>query len=178
MFIKIFVWMSSRRRSLNKSTSKARYSSVFPVVNLSNLSLGCLLLILVTGCSTTRQVAVVDRVQHDTLYMNKIQYDSIYRNDSFLMDYHPSKEFIYLFDSVLVMKVDTMYIRDKKVEYKYKYLRDTTYIHKVDTIPVIQQVEVVKTEKYIPPWIKWLATFGAIALLLLVLMILRKLKVI
>lgn len=171
IFSKIFIRMSSIKDAILQifPTPKATHWSAF--------SLGCLFLILITGCSTSRQVAVVDRVQHDTLYMNKIQYDSIYQNDSFLMDYHPSKDYIYLFDSVFVMKVDTMYIRDKKVEYKYKYLRDTTYIHQVDTIPVIKTVEVVKTEKYIPPWINTLAWIGGICILLIILSIVLKLTI-
>jgi len=124
-----------------------------------------LLCLTMCSCGSSKQLTVVDRVTHDTLYINKIQYDSIYQNDSFLMDYHPSKEYVYLFDSVLVMKVDTMYIRDKQVQYKYKYLRDTTYFHHVDTIPVIQQVEVVKEVKKPLSWFDRLCRYSFFMLL-------------
>jgi len=130
--------------------------------------------LVLIGCGTTKQIEVVDRVTHDTLYMNKVQYDSIYLNDSFIMDYHPSKEFIYLLDSILIMKVDTMYIRDRQLEYKYKYLHDTTYIHRVDTIPVIHTIEVEKPIKYTPWYAKALAWLGVILLLFLIIRIIIK----
>ena len=33
---------------------------------------------LITGCATERQLQVVDRIQRDTIYINKVHYDSIY----------------------------------------------------------------------------------------------------
>lgn len=43
-----------------------------------------------------------------------------------------------------------LYIRDVQYDYKYKLLRDTVYKVQIDSIPVIREVEVVKTKRYIP----------------------------
>lgn len=137
-------------------------------------------LVFVCSCSTTKYVPqVVEHVTHDTLYLNHQQYDSIYVHNSSTTDYHIGTiDTVYLSRIGTNLRVDTIYRDRIKTDYKYKLLRDTIYQVKCDSIPVIKEVEVVKTEKYIPPWIKWLATIGAIALLLLVLMLLRKVKVI
>ena len=96
---------------------------------------------VLTGCATTRQTQVVERVSRDTLYLNHIQYDSIYIDNWQLTD----------------RSKDTIYIEKVRLEYKYKLLRDTVYRVQIDSIPVIREVEVVKTERYIPKVYK--ATF-------------------
>ena len=136
--------------------------------------------LLLISCSTTKYVPqVVEHVTHDTLYLNHQQYDSIYVHDSSTTDYHIGTiDTLYLSRIGTNLRVDTISRDHIKTDYKYKLLRDTIYQVKCDSIPVIKEVEVVKTEKYIPPWCKWLAAVGALSLLLLVLMILRKVKVI
>ena len=94
---------------------------------------------ILTGCSSLRQVQVVREVSRDTLYLSNVQYDSIYVFQDHLTD----------------RSRDTIYIRDVQYEYKYKLLRDTIYRVQIDTIPVIREVEVIKTERYIPSIYKW-----------------------
>lgn len=90
--------------------------------------------LLITSCASTRHVQVVERVSRDTLYLNRIQYDSIYIDNWQLTD----------------RSKDTIYVEKVRLEYKYKLLRDTVRIVQIDSIPVIREVEVVKTERYIP----------------------------
>lgn len=89
---------------------------------------------VLAGCGTARQIQVVERVSRDTLYLSNVQYDSIYVYQDHLTD----------------RSRDTIYVKDVQYEYKYKLLRDTVYKVQIDTIPVIREVEVVKTERYIP----------------------------
>lgn len=93
----------------------------------------------ISGCATTRQIQVVERVSRDTLYLSNVQYDSIYVFQDHLTD----------------RSRDTVYVKDVQYEYKYKLLRDTVYKVQIDTIPVIREVEVVKTERYVPGIYKW-----------------------
>ena len=97
------------------------------------------LVFVLSGCGTMRQVQVVREVSRDTLYLSNVQYDSIYVFQDHLTD----------------RSRDTIYIRDVQYEYKYKLLRDTVYRTQIDTIPVIKTVEVVKTERYVPTIYKW-----------------------
>lgn len=97
------------------------------------------IVIVLTGCATTRQVQIVERVSRDTLYLNHIQYDSIYVDNWQLTD----------------RSKDTIYVEKVRLEYKYKLLRDTVRVVQIDSIPVIRTVEVVKTERYVPKIYKW-----------------------
>ena len=116
------------------------------------------LVFVLTGCATTRQVQVVERVQKDTLYLNHIQYDSIYVDNWQLTD----------------RSKDTIYVEKVRLEYKYKLLRDTVRIVQIDTIPVIREVEVVKTEKYVPSIYKWSLGICIVLIILIVLSIVKK----
>lgn len=113
---------------------------------------------LLTGCGTMKQVQVVERVQKDTLYLNHIQYDSIYVDNWQLTD----------------RTKDTIYLEKSHIEYRYKLLRDTVYKVQIDTIPVIREVEVVKTEKYVPAIYKWSLAICIALIILIVLSILKK----
>lgn len=106
---------------------------------MKKFSFVIVIVIVLTGCATTRQVQVVERVSRDTLYLNHIQYDSIYIDNWQLTD----------------RTKDTIYVEKVRLEYKYKLLRDTVYKVQIDSIPVIREVEVVKTEKYVPSIYKW-----------------------
>ena len=109
--------------------------SIIPHLSPLILLTACIL----TGCSSLRQVQVVERVQKDTLYLNHIQYDSIYVDNWQLTD----------------RSKDTIYVEKVRLEYKYKLLRDTVRVVQIDSIPVIREVEVIKTEKYVPSIYKW-----------------------
>ena len=90
--------------------------------------------LVLTGCATRRQLQVVDRITHDTLYQSNVHYDSVYVSQ----------------DKYIDRSRDTLLIKDKTVEYRYRLLRDTVYRVKIDSIPVIREVEVVKVERYVP----------------------------
>jgi len=120
------------------------------------------IMLLLSGCGTTRQVAVVDRIHQDTIYINQTQYDSIFISQQHSSDYHLNP-----LNPLKQTETDTLYVKDIKVEYRYKLLRDTIHIHQVDSIPVIKEVEVTREVRYIPWWSKALNYIGAIALVLL-----------
>lgn len=114
--------------------------------------------LLMVGCASTRHLPqIVEKTVHDTLYQNTLQYDSVYIDNS----------------SYTYMEADTVYKEKVRFEYKYKLLRDTVRIHKVDSIPVIREVETVKEVKTTPSYCKLLALM---AILLLIGIIIRNNK--
>ena len=84
--------------------------------------------LVLTGCATRRQLQVVDRITHDTLYQSNVHYDSIY----------------VFQDRQLDRSRDTVYLRDVSVEYRYRLLRDTIYKVQHDSIPYQVTVTEVK----------------------------------
>ena len=124
---------------------------------MQRISFLFLLSLLICSRSTQRQLQIVDHIQHDTLYNNKVSYDSI-----------------YIYQDKYVERVnDTIYIRDKSVEYRYKLLRDTVRKVRVDSVPVIREIEVVKEVKYIPWYAKALSTLGLLTITVLLLRLCR-----
>ena len=84
--------------------------------------------LVLTGCATRRQLQVVDRITHDTLYQSNVHYDSIYVSQ----------------DKFIDRSRDTVYLRDVSVEYRYRHLRDTIYKVQHDSIPYQVTVTEVK----------------------------------
>lgn len=84
--------------------------------------------LVLTGCATRRQLQVVDRITHDTLYQSNVHYDSIYISQ----------------DKYIDRSRDTVYLRDVSVEYRYRHLRDTIYKVQHDSIPYQVTVTEVK----------------------------------
>lgn len=84
--------------------------------------------LVLTGCATRRQLQVVDRITHDTLYHSNVHYDSIYVSQ----------------DKYIDRSRDTVYLRDVSVEYRYRHLRDTIYKVQHDSIPYQVTVTEVK----------------------------------
>ena len=108
-----------------------------------------LLLLLLSSCKTASNTAVpVHSATHDTILLSKVKYDSIY------IDRWQRIE----------RKADTVFYDRVKTEFRYRLLRDTVYKTRTDTIPVVKQVPVVKKERYTPPFTKFLAYLGIIAL--------------
>ena len=109
-----------------------------------------LLLLLLSSCKTASNTAIVPvhSATHDTLWLSKVKYDSIY------IDRWQRIE----------RKADTVFYDRAKTEFRYRLLRDTVYKTRTDTIPVVKQVPVVKKERYTPPFTKFLAWLGIIAL--------------
>lgn len=109
------------------------------------------LLLLLSSCKTTSNttdIVPVHSATHDTLWLSKVKYDSIY------IDRWQRIE----------RKADTVFYDRVKTEFRYRLLRDTVYKTRTDTIPVVKQVLVVKKERYTPPFTKFLAGLGIIAL--------------
>ena len=105
---------------------------------------------LLAGCGTPRRLPVVERIQRDTVYLHQVQYDSVY---------------VYR-DRTVDRSHDTVYINDRSVAYRYRRLTDTIRIHRVDSIPVIREVEVVREVARTPWYAKLLAAIGLLSLFL------------
>ena len=84
--------------------------------------LPCLVLLL-ASCTSTKYVPV-ESVKRDSVYLNKIVKDSV-----------------YIKDSILIVKGDTITEYRYKYIYQYKDRTDTLYITKTDTIRVPYLVE-------------------------------------
>ena len=110
---------------------------------------------LLAGCGTQRKTSVVERVTRDTLYLHQVQYDSVY---------------VYR-DRYVDRSHDTLYVQERNVEYRYRLLRDTLRIHRVDSIPVIREVEVVREVARTPWYAKLLAAVGLVVVFLFILKI-------
>lgn len=100
----------------------------------AGLIVGLLMIYLffVSSCSTVREVV---RYQRDTTYVERFRVDSVWRKDSVFV-----KE-----------KGDTVYIYKEKVREKYKLIRDTVRLVKVDSVAV-ETVKEVKVEKPLSAW--------------------------
>ena len=109
-----------------------------------------LLLLLLSSCRTTSTSAIVPvhSATHDTIFLSKVEFDSVY------IDRWQRIE----------RKADTVFCDRAKTEFRYRLLRDTVYKTRTDTIPVVKEVPVIRKERYTPPFTKFLACLGIIAL--------------
>ena len=107
---------------------------------------------LLAGCGTPRKTSVVERVTRDTVYLHQVQYDSVY---------------VYR-DRYVDRSHDTLYVQERSVEHRYRLQRDTLRIHRVDSIPVIREVEVVREVARTPWYAKLLAAVGLVAVFLFI----------
>lgn len=102
----------------------AMYGCINYVVGIVVFLLLCLLL----GACSSPKAVVVERVSKDTLRLTEFRRDSIYidrwQHDSVIIDRSG--------DTILVERWHTR----NKVEYRDRYLRDSVYISRTDSIPV------------------------------------------
>ena len=110
---------------------------------------------LLAGCGTQREFPIVERIQRDTVYLHQVQYDSIYVSQERYVD----------------RSRDTVYVNDRSVAYRYRLQRDTLRIHRVDSVPVIREVEVVREVARTPWYAKLLAAVGLVVVFLFILKI-------
>ena len=104
------------------------------------------------GCRSAKQAAqLIREVRTDTLYLSSQHFDSV---------------FVFR-DRLLDRSRDTVYLKDSILEYRYRLLRDTVYQTRVDSIPVLREVEVVREVRHVPWYAKLLSWIGIIALILL-----------
>ena len=133
----------------------------FSLTILSILTRPVLVLTLtasISGCSShVCQPVAVRQAAHDSVSRDHVVYDSVYI-DSQLCSYQ---------------RADTVVLHHSKVEYRYRYLRDTLRIVRSDTVPVIQRVEVTRQVRYTPWYMKALAAVGTVALVVVIVRIRR-----
>ena len=124
------------------------------------------------GCRSTRPLAeVAEHVTRDTIYLSNLRYDSIFVSHDRTTDYHLNP-----LNPLKPSETDTLFIHDRTVEYRYRLLRDTVYLVKIDSIPVICEVEVIREVKYVPFWNKLLAGLGGVVLLILLIRVIAKIR--
>lgn len=128
--------------------------------------------LVLTGCATRRQLQVVDRITHDTLYQSNVHYDSIFVSHDRTTDYHLNP-----LNPLKPSETDTVFIKDRTVEYRYRLLRDTVYRVNIDSIPVIREVEVVKVERYVPAIYRLSLSIVIILTLSLIIYIVWKIRI-
>lgn len=123
-------------------------------LNFWHIPLGILvavavLALMMCSCKSIEYVPVVEHeVHHDSIYFTKIQKDSVWLHDSILIKDRG--------DTVTIEKWHTKYVE--------KQVHDTTYVAKVDSIPV--PYEVTKyVEKKLSKTQKALMIIGIIALM-------------
>ena len=127
------------------------------VILLFILLVACTLI----GCATSKQATqVVESSLRDTIYLNKVVYDSIY-----IDNWHHT-----------YLKADTVVVEKTKYEYRYKVLRDTVYKARIDSVPVIREVEVVREVRSVPWFVRALSMLGALFLILMIFKILLYFK--
>ena len=110
-------------------------------------------LLVCCSCGSTKVVTqTVEHVRKDTVYLINIQYDSIYVYQDHISEHHlgtlppVNSKGEYLNTP---MRTDTLYIKDKSIEYRYKLLRDTIRVVQRDSIPY--QVTVTETKEITRP---------------------------
>ena len=105
-------------------------------------------LLVCCSCGSTKVVTqTVEHVRKDTVYLSNIQYDSIYVYQDHISEHHlgtlppVNSKGEYLNTP---MRTDTLYIKDKSIEYRYKLLRDTIRVVQRDSIPYEVTITEVK----------------------------------
>ena len=128
--------------------------------------------LVLTGCAPRRQLQVVDRITHDTIYQSNVHYDSVFVSHDRTTDYHLNP-----LNPLKPSETDTVFIKDRTVEYRYRLLRDTVYRVKIDSIPVIREVEVVKVERHVPAIYRLSLSIVIILTLSLIIYIVWKIRI-
>ena len=105
---------------------------------------------LLAGCGTRQKAQVAERITRDTVQLSNVTYDSVY---------------VYR-DRYVDRSRDTVYVNDRSVAYRYRLQRDTLRIHRVDSVPVIREVEVVREVARTPWYAKLLSAIGLLGLFL------------
>ena len=101
-------------------------------LNLWHIPLGIVmavafLALLMCSCKTIEYVPIVEHeTHHDSIFFTQIQRDSIWQHDSILIK----------------QKGDTVRIEKWHTKYIEKQVHDTTYVAKVDSVPVPYEVKV------------------------------------
>lgn len=120
-----------------------RFIEVFLTIMFASI-----ILLTCCSCGSTRHVTqLVEHTSIDTVYLSNIQYDSIYIYQDHVSEHHLGTLPPNLTPEQYMntpMRTDTLYIKDKSIEYRYKMLRDTIYKTQIDSIPYQVTVTEVK----------------------------------
>ena len=109
----------------------------------------CVTLLVCCSCGITKVVnPTVRDVSIDTVYLSNVQYDSIYIYQDHVSEHHLGT--LPVTDSSgkylnTPIRTDTLYIKDKSIEYRYKQLKDTIRVVERDSIPY--QVTITETKE-------------------------------
>ena len=123
-------------------------------LNLWHIPLGIVfavvfLALLMCSCKTIEYVPIVEHeTRHDSIYFTQVQRDSIWQHDSILIK----------------QKGDTVRIEKWHTKYIEKQVHDTTYVAKVDSVPVPYEVKVEVPAK-LSKTQKGLMTLGILTLM-------------
>ena len=135
------------------------------------------LIALMTACSASKHVTqVVHDTRVDTVYLNSKQYDSIYIYRELDKDYHKGA----FNPSALTShsSPDTVFLKDKSIEYRYKLLRDTIKVVQRDSIPYEVRITEIKEVPRPKTWFDRLCRYAffllCVSLLFFVYRCLRK----
>lgn len=119
------------------------------------------LLLFLLGCTSTKYVPI-ETVHTDSIYISTIKVDSIFEKDSIFVD----------------NRGDTVMIYKNIYKYKYKMLRDTLTIERVDTVRVPYPIEARLTKwQTIKQDIGGIAIGSLVALVLFIIIWLIKFRV-
>jgi len=125
---------------------------------MMKLFLAVVVMAVMFGCTKTEYITV-ERVMHDTTYVAKHQRDSIWLHDSIRVS----------------EKGDTIRIEKWHTKFVEREVHDTLYQAKNDTIPQPYQVTEY-VEKPLGWWPKMLIWIGIIALMVVIVIVVLKLK--
>lgn len=136
---------------------------------LKRLVLAFLLAMSTPSCSTQqvaqRETAIRDfnarASSNDSLLLSRQQFDSIYIEHQRWIDYNR----------------DTVWVEEREVKYRYKYLHDTLSIVRRDTlIREVAQVREVEVERQIPRPLRWYDYVAYASLLILVMLLFLRIR--
>ena len=105
-------------------------------------------LLVCCSCGSTKVATQLVRdVRVDTVYLSNVQYDSIYIYQDHVSEHHLGT--LPVTDSSgkylnTPIRTDTLYIKDKSIEYRYKLLKDTIRVVERDSIPYQVTITEVK----------------------------------
>lgn len=137
--------------------------------SLRRLVLAFLLAMSTPSCSTQqvaqRETAIKDfetrASSNDSLLPSRQQYDSIYIEHQRWIDYER----------------DTVWVEEREVKYRYKYVHDTLSIVRQDTlIREVAQVREVEVERRIPRPLRWYDYVAYASLLLLLVLLFCRIR--
>ena len=118
--------------------------------------------LLLVSCKVKEKIVEVSipQIKTEIKYIDKVKYDSIYLKDS-----------VYI-----VQKGDTIYNNKVAYRYKYKYLKDTVTVNKIDTITKLQKVTEIKVKNQLNTIQKVLIYIGLFSILLFLIILYKHFK--